>query len=183
MKAIMVVALLCFTCYRLAAQDPAAPNPAPKASSTDPGKEAAIRKLFEVQGTVKTFAQVISVMSENMRPQITAALPPGGYRDQLVDLFLAKFKEKFDTKLMIDVAVPIYDKYFTKAEIENLTQFYSTPLGKKVISVLPQVMSESQSAGIKLGEKYGQEAMVEVLAEHPDLKKALEAASADAPKK
>jgi hypothetical protein len=44
--------------------------------------------------------------------------------------------------------------------------------------VLPQTIVEAQAAGMKLGEKLGREAMVEVLDEHPDLKKALGEAAA-----
>jgi len=189
-EALMIVALLCSGRYQLATQVPASSKPAPKITAADakpapidPAKEATIRKLLLIQGTAKIFDQVIATMSETIRPQITSALPAGGYRDTLVELFLTRFKTKFRTEQMIDIAVPIYDKHFSKAEIEDLVQFYSTPLGKKVVSVLPQVMTESQSAGIKLGEKYGQEAMTEVLAEHPELKKALEAATAEPPKR
>jgi hypothetical protein len=40
------------------------------------------------------------------------------------------------------------------------------------------VLLEAQTAGKKLGEQMGRESMIEVLEEHPDLKKSLEAAGA-----
>jgi uncharacterized protein len=161
----------------------AAGTAAPQAAKIDPVKEAAIRKLFDVQGTKNIFDKTVAGMLENTRPQIAAALPPGDYKEKLVDAFLERFKQKLDATEMVNLAVPVYDKYFTKAEIDGLIAFYSTPLGKKAISVLPQVVTESQSAGMKLGEKWGQEAMTEVLEENPDLKKALEAAAAANPRR
>ncbi len=139
----------------------------------DPAKEAAIRKLFEIQGINKSFQQVVATMLSNMRP--------GEYREKLLDLFSERFQSKLHVEQFVNLTIPIYDKYFTQDEIEGLTKFYQTALGKKVITVLPQVLVESQTESMKLGEKYGREAMAEVLDEHPDLKKGLEEA-ATAPK-
>ena len=162
----------------------AVPAQAAAAKSTtgiDPAKEAAIRKLFEIQGINKSFQQIVTTMLNNMRPMMNSSLPPGEYRDKLLDLFSERFQSKLRVEQFVNLTIPIYDKYFTQDEIEGLTKFYQTSLGKKVITVLPQVLVESQTESMKLGEKYGREAMAEVLDEHPDLKKGLEEA-ATAPK-
>jgi len=120
-------------------------------------------------------------MLNNMRPMMNSSLPPGEYREKLLNLFSERFQSKLHVEQFVSLTIPIYDKYFTQDEIEGLTKFYQTPLGKKVVTVLPQVLVESQTESMKLGEKYGREAMAEVLDEHPDLKKGLEEA-ATAPK-
>ena len=163
------------------AQAPAQAAGAKSTAGIDPAKEAAIRKLFEIQGINKSFQQIVTTMISNMRPMMNSSLPPGEYRDKLLDLFSERFQSKLHVEQFVNLTVPIYDKYFTQDEIEGLTKFYQTPLGKKVITVLPQVLVESQTESMKLGEKYGREAMAEVLEEHPDLKKGLEEA-ATAPK-
>lgn len=119
----------------------------------------------------------MSGMTSNMRPILESSLPPGEYRAQLIELFLERFQSKLSLDELVELAIPVYDKYFSLEEIDGLTRFYQTPLGKKAISVLPQVLLETQSAGSKLGEQIGRQAMMEVLAEHPDLQKALEDAS------
>jgi len=163
------------------AQAPAQAAAAKSAPGIDPAKEAAIRKLFEIQGINKSFQQVVATMLSNMRPMMNSSLPPGEYREKLLDLFSERFQSKLHVEQFVNLTIPIYDKYFTQDEIEGLTKFYQTALGKKVITVLPQVLVESQTESMKLGEKYGREAMAEVLNEHPDLKKDLEEA-ATAPK-
>jgi hypothetical protein len=197
MRTVLLAFLLCCASNEVAAQAGQSPvkglaaagttktalSGGPQAAKIDPAKEAAIRKLFEVQGTKTIFDKTVAGMLENTRPQMAAALPPGDYKEKLVDAFLERFKKKLDSTEMVNVAVPVYDKYFTKVEIDDLIAFYSTPLGKKAVSVLPQVVTESQSAGMKLGEKWGQEAMMEVLEENPDLKKGLESAAAASPKR
>ena len=147
-------------------------------AKVDREKEAAIRKLFEIQGTQKSMAQVIAGMTENMKPMLSKMLPPGDYQDKLIPLFFEKFQSKLKTDDLLDLIIPIYDKYLSKEDIDGLAQFYQTPLGKKMISVLPQVLIESQTAAMNMGEQIGRQSMLEVLAEHPDLEKALEEAGA-----
>jgi len=161
-----------------AAAAPAQAGSANSAQSIDPAKEAAIRKMFEVMGTSKMMQQVLGAMSGNMKPMLMSSLPPGDYREKLTDLFFDKFQSKVRVEQLLNLTVPIYAKYFSKEEIEGLTRFYQTPLGQKALSVLPQTVVEIQAESMKLGERLGREAMVEVLDEHPDLKKALEEAAA-----
>lgn len=148
------------------------------APKIDPAKEAAIRKLFEVQGTKKSMEQVISEMSANMKPTLSKMLPPGEYQDKLIPLFFEKFQNKLKTDDLLDLIVPIYDKHLSTEDIDGLVQFYQTPLGKKMTSVLPQVLVESQTAAMNMGQELGRKAMMEVLAEHPELEKAMEDAAA-----
>ncbi len=148
------------------------------AAKVAPEKEAAIRKLFEIQGTRKSMEQVFAAMSENMKPTLSKMLPPGEYQDKLIPLFFEKFQSKLKTDDLLDLMIPIYDKYLSKEDIDGLAQFYQTPLGKKMNSVLPQLMVESQTAAMNLGQELGRRAMLEVLAEHPDLEKAIEEAGA-----
>lgn len=160
-----------------AAQEKPAPA-ANAAAKPDPAKEALIRKLFEMQGMKNNLQQIIASMTDNMRPMLTNALPPGEYREKLIVLFIERFQSKFKVDQVLELAVPIYDKYFSKEDVEGLIRFYETPLGRKAAAVLPKVTAESQTAGMKMGEQLGKESMAEVLDEHPELKKALEDAAA-----
>lgn len=117
---------------------------------------------------------------ESIRPMMNNSLPPGDYRDKLIDLFLAKFRSKIEPQHMLDMAVPIYDKHLSHEEIKGLIQFYQTPLGQKTLTELPQMMSELQTEGQSWGRTMGQDSMQEVLAENPDLAAALEAAAKSA---
>jgi hypothetical protein len=147
---------------------------------TSPAKEADIRKLFDVTGTKATMMQVMDSMENNIRPTMTNMFPPGEYRDHLIDLFFEKFHSKADPEQMIELAIPVYDKYLSDEDVRELIQFYATPLGQKTITILPKIVIECSQAGEKWGEKLGRESMREVLTEHPDLQKALEEASKNA---
>jgi hypothetical protein len=143
-------------------------------------KQADIRRLLEITGAGSVAVQSMDHMEQTVRPMVTNALPPGDYRDKLVDLFFEKFRSKRDPAELMNLVIPIYDKYYSDEDIRGLIQLYQTPLGKKMLSALPQVMAESQAAGAKWGEQIGRQSMLEVLAEHPDLQKAMEDAKRNA---
>ena len=145
--------------------------------AVDPAKEAAIRRLFDVAGTKDLVNQTVTSMADKIKPLLESSLPPGEYRAELIRLFFQRFQAKFRADQLLTLSISVYDKHFSLEEIEGLTKFYETPLGKKAISVLPQVMSECQAVGGKLGEEVGRQSMVEVLAERPDLQKAMEDAA------
>jgi hypothetical protein len=153
----------------------AAPPPAaPAQAKIDPVKEKNIRHLLEVTGSKDLALQTMTNMEQAIRPMLTNAFPSGEYREKLIDLFLAKFHSKFSSDVIVDMAVPVYDKYFSDEEIKGLIQFYGTPLGKKTLETLPKLMSELQAQGQEWGQKAGRESMEEVLAEHPELAKAID---------
>jgi hypothetical protein len=146
-------------------------------SKIDPAKEADIRHLLDAAGTVTIVQQVMHNLEQNLKPTLAGSLPPGEYRDRLVDLFFEKFRSKFDGKRILDLAVVRYDENFSDEEIKGLITFYQTPLGQKVVNLLPKLTTELQQDGQRIGQQVGRDSMVEVLSEHPDIAQALQEAS------
>jgi hypothetical protein len=145
----------------------------------DPQKEADIRRLLDLMGSRVAATQMMGDMEKSIKPLLTSSLPPGEYRDRLVQLFFEKFQSKLDPEVMVDLAIPVYDKYLSDADLKGMIEFYSTPLGKKMVQLLPQLMSECGERGRKWGEGVGRESMIEVLQEHPDLQQAMQASKKD----
>ena len=136
-------------------------------------KQADIRRLLALTGAGSVAIQAMDEMEKSIRPMMTDSLPPGEYRDKLVDLFFQKFHQKRDPGKLVDLMVPIYDKYYTADEVKGLINLYQTPLGKKMITVLPKILAESQAAGGAWGQELGRECMMEVLEEHPEMQQAI----------
>lgn len=161
-------------------QSVAAAARANKQSKVDPQKEADIRRLLDIMGARVTATQMMGDMEKSIKPLLTSSLPAGEYRDKLIDLFFKKFHSKLDPEVLADLAIPVYDKYLSDADVRGMIEFYSTPLGKKMVQVLPQLVSECSEKGREWGEKVGQESMMEVLQEHPELQQAAQAAQKNA---
>jgi hypothetical protein len=143
----------------------------------DPGKVADIRHLLDLIHAAALATQAMASAETSVRPLMVSSFRPGAYRDELIELFFAKFHSKLSGQALVNLLVPIYDKHLTGDDVKGLILFYETPLGQKMITVLPQVMAESQEAGRKWGENLGHDSIMEVLAQHPDLAKAAEAAN------
>jgi len=156
-------------------QSIAAPAKASRAQVKDgETKEADIRRLLELTHARALATQSMDSMEGNLRPLMTSALPPGEYREKLIELFFAKYHAKRDTQQLLEIALPVYDKYYSDDEIKQLIQFYATPIGQKMLTVTPKVLTELQAAGQKWGEQLGRQCMGEVLAENPEMAKALQ---------
>jgi uncharacterized protein len=155
-------------------QSIAAAARASRQSKIEPQKEADIRRLLDVMGSQVAATQLMGDMEKNIRPLLTSSLPAGEYRDKLIQLFFEKFHSKVDPQEMLGLAIPVYDKYLSDDDIKGLIGFYSSPLGQKMVKLMPQVMSESSERGRQWGEKIGRDSMIEVLQEHPDLQQAMQ---------
>jgi uncharacterized protein len=143
-------------------------------ANVNPQKEADIRRLMSVTGAAGLGVATMSNMETSMRPLLEKSMPPGEYRARLIELFFQKFHAEATQESLTNLVIPIYDRHFSDDEIKGLIAFYETPLGKKSISVLPQVVSEAQQAGGAWGSELGRRCMQEVLTEHPDLARQLE---------
>jgi len=54
-----------------------------------------------------------------------------------------------------DMLAPAISKYLTFEEVLKINQFYSTPVGKKMVKLMPVITREAESAGEELGRKLG----------------------------
>lgn len=54
---------------------------------------------------------------------------------------------------LLDVMKPVYQKHFTKGDIDTLIAFYSTPTGQKVLKEMPAISSEALQASSGIVQK------------------------------
>lgn len=118
-------------------------------------KQANIRKLLEITGSGKLGIQVMKQMIDSYR----TSMP------KVPQKFWDDFMKEADPQQLVELIVPIYDKYLTDEDVKNLIQFYQSPLGKKVIQVLPQITQQSMQAGQKWGAEIGQKVADKLKAE------------------
>ncbi len=151
-----------------ASQQAAAQTPPP--AKVDPAKEADIRNLLEVSGSTKVGEDMVANSVEQLRASLQKSLPEGPQSQKIVDSFLRRYKEKFTSKQLTALIVPIYDKYLPDEDIKALIEFYQSPLGQRAVKVLPQIARESQAAGAEFGQRVVQQVVKEVQDEFPELK-------------
>lgn len=127
------------------AQGAATPAAAP-VSTGDPAKLADIRKLIAITGGENLGKQMMEQMIDNFK-QANTDIPAE---------FWTEFLNESDMNSLTEATIPVYDKYLSQDEVKEIIKFYETPTGKKLISVLPQIMQETYAAGIEWGNNVGQ---------------------------
>jgi hypothetical protein len=157
----------------------AAPVPA-TAATIDPAKEAAIRHLMDITDTSKLGDNMAEYISNQVQRFMSQSM------DQAtLPKFMATFNQKFavvaPSKKVADAMVPIYDKAFSKADIDALVQFYESPLGQHVVKVLPQVVEQSQDAAQKMDQEAALNVLRDMSSDYPELKRVLPDNNAPAP--
>ena len=110
---------------------------------SEPASPESIRKLMESTGAGEVGVQVINQMLPAMK-QLVPNAPEEFWQD---------FMAEINADEMIDLVIPIYQKYLTEEDIQAINAFYNTPEGKKLIRVQPLIIQESMQVGQQWGEE------------------------------
>lgn len=86
-----------------------------------------LKKKRQSENDIKIYMEVIQINVFDIRNSMLANI------EQLVPV----------NKLIPEVYYPALKKHFSEEEIEELTKFYNSPLGKKTITEMPAVTRES----------------------------------------
>jgi hypothetical protein len=134
-------------------------------------KELAERLITAMHLDRMGTSMIDAMYGEMERQFIAEAEAKGNDPDDVAEAkeMFAAFRERVRTidfiGLLRQEQARIYTKYFTEQDLADLCAFYEGPAGKKMIEVMPQLMSEGAKAGAdKLGPKI-QEVMTQVMEE------------------
>ena len=128
-----------------------APSAAAPAEKLDPAKDQAIRHLLDLTEISKMGENISQAISR----QVQEAVGRGLAEDQVpkfMETFNGRFTAAAPPAKVTDAIVPIYAKHFTLEDIQGLIKFYESPLGTKLVKEMPQVVQESQAAGVQMNQ-------------------------------
>ncbi|WP_338664377.1 DUF2059 domain-containing protein [Pararoseomonas sp. SCSIO 73927] len=139
---------------------PAAPAPAASTPAGDPEARAAARQLMDLTGATAMMDQVLAGMRpllvqalRQQSPQVPQATVEKAVDEVLIPEFRARLPEA------ADATVDLYVRNFTAAELREVIAFYGTPVGRKLLQALPQLMQQSVAVGQAWGQRVAQEAL------------------------
>jgi hypothetical protein len=115
------------------------------AFSQSPAKAEKIKKYMDVIGSTRLVNATVDNMIDVYKTSYS----------QVDSTFWIEFRKELKSGELIDLLVPLYDKYLSEEDLDVLIAFYSTPTGQKLIKVLPDIMKESMTIGQKYGEEIG----------------------------
>ncbi|EPG73769.1 PF09832 family protein [Leptospira fainei serovar Hurstbridge str. BUT 6] len=106
-------------------------------------KKEEIRQLLISSGSEKMGVLVVGQMISRFK-QLMPQIPEEFWED---------FRKELKSEDMVELIIPIYDKYFTLEEIKGITAFYNSPVGRKLLEKNPQITQESMQVGEMWGKK------------------------------
>ncbi len=123
------------------------------------------RELLSLTQVDKLFNNVLPVIMRQERLVIKKLRPDISQKAlaRFEELFLAEARS--DITILMDEVAEVYAGLLTEPELQEVTKFYRTPIGQKLIRIQPEVTAQSmriggrwgQSAGRKIAERVRQQ--------------------------
>lgn len=115
-----------------------------------PSKED-VRKLFDLmhsrEQAHQMMQQLVTQMRTMNREQIKKEHPETSEQELArLDRQSEDLVKHYPLDEMLDDMIPVYQRHFTKADIDGLTAFYASPTGQKFLHEMPAVMAETMQA-------------------------------------
>ena len=119
----------------------------PGLPSSDSARLAVARQLLAASGAVEL---MVSAAKVNL-PAAQQASP------QLPPEFWSRFRDTLAVAApaLVDSVAIVYANAFTLQELQQLTAFYQSPLGRRVRDVQPKLLTESAAIGQRWGARIG----------------------------
>ena len=108
-----------------------------KEKKIEEGALEAAKKLLEEMGLKKVYENAVN----NSTKRLVNANPAF---EKIKDKIKAFYEKNIGWDVMKEDLAKLYAKYFSKKELEDITAFYKTPTGKKVLSKMGQLTYEGQ---------------------------------------
>jgi hypothetical protein len=115
-----------------------------------PASKADVERFLDAMHTrdmTKSMMNAMTVQMHKMVHEQVLKQPnlPADSEERLNKLTDSVYKE-MPVDELIDVMIPVYQKHFTKGDMDALVAFYSSPTGEKMVKEMPAIMSESMQA-------------------------------------
>ena len=118
-------------------------------------KKAAIKELMDITGSAQigemfaaVFLQQMTLALKSINPEI----PPRAFTILEEEINAVIREEMLEKGSLYELIYPVYHKYLTLEDTRALIAFYQTPVGRKVIRVMPQLTQEAMYAGQLWGQ-------------------------------
>jgi hypothetical protein len=107
---------------------------------------ARLQKMFQISGSMETYHAAINQMFIGLRQQ-KSTIP-----DSIMTAYEKDF-HKTSIQELVNMLQPVYEKHLSLADIDEIIQFYESPVGKKFALKTPLITSGSIQAGQQWGMK------------------------------
>jgi len=123
------------------------------AAAIDAEKHAEIEVLLKETGALANMDRMVEIVVptiiSNFR-KINPKIPEATWNELIL---LAEDEMKKSAPELKEPLITIYDSNFTTEEIKQLVAFYSSPVGHKIATQMPQILQQTVAMGQAWGER------------------------------
>ena len=132
------------------------------AQQNDPNAPATredIQHYLDVVNSHQMMTQMMDAMAKPMHKMVHDQYLkdkdklPAGFEEQTTKMLDDMFRD-MPLDDMMQAMVPVYQKHFTKGDVDALVAFYASPTGQKMLREMPAIMGEAMEAMTPTMEKY-----------------------------
>jgi hypothetical protein len=119
-------------------------------AADEPASKEDVQRYLDAVHSRDMMKSMLAAMTKQMHQMVHEQvlkeknLPPDfeARADKLMDDLFTDFP--YDE--FVQAALPVYQKHFTKGEIDSLVAFYTAPTGQKILKEMPAVTAETMQA-------------------------------------
>ena len=128
-----------------------AQQPTLSPAADTPASREDVQKLFEVMQIHQQMRQVMDAMIKQQTAMVHQTLKrryPQTSAEKIAqaDRLIDETMKDMPMDAMLDDMIPIYQRHFSKTDIEAMSTFYASSTGQKVMREMPALTSESMQA-------------------------------------
>jgi hypothetical protein len=127
------------------------PGVAQQSPADAPATKEDIERYLEVTHSRETMKQIMDVMAKSVRDMAhdqlskeRASLPPDA--EERMNKRTDEILKNLPIEEMLQAMIPVYQKHWTKGDVDNMIAFYATPTGQKLLKDMPQTTAEAMQA-------------------------------------
>ena len=145
----------------------ATPAMAQSPMPADPAVIAKAKVVLEKSGSAAIGQQMATAIMNAQKATLEQANPGKTAEiNEVVGLMQTEFTKQLP--LMVDAIAAIYAKHFTADELTQLGAFYDSPVGRKMVKEMPQIVSETMAVAQTFAQKMAMEVITKL---QPEIEK------------
>jgi hypothetical protein len=132
--------------------------------SVSPEAMTTAKELVVASGAADKFKAILPLLSQQLKPAIVQGRPEveRDY-DKIMPLVIEAFNERIE-RILVAIA-EIYARNFTIDEMRQVSAFYRTPIGQKLLEKTAVIAQQSMVVGNKFGQEIAQDLQTRMMEE------------------
>ena len=151
MKRIFLALSICLLC--------ALSGFAQQSQADPPASKEDVLRYLEVMHARETTAQTVEAMIKPVHQMLHEQYLkdkdklPANFEEHM-NKMMDEWLKSFPWDDLLQSMVPVYQKYFTKGDIDTVIAFYSGPVGQKLLRQMPAIMADSMQTMMPLLQRH-----------------------------